>query len=248
MNNQQFDKKERLWDIASMLEFQAKNALEGGKRNIEIDAERIVPKIVEAMREAAGTEAPPSTVSYTRELDESEGDEAPSSTIEPTAGETPRTDALWQVWKPETVHRQVGALYEHSRQLERELEQSRSNFQYWFEVATELRMKAATSSAIGTLKDAPLAELEKANELPDQTAVMRKLISLALRCRPAVAHYMRSSERAAMSPALSACAKDAAEKEAARLGQLLDEMDRISGWPGREVPPHRSASTDGKAA
>lgn len=43
-----------------------------------------------------------------------------------------------------------------------------------------------------------------------------------------------------MSGANSATAKEAAEKEAAWLGKLLDEIDDLIGVEGRQVPPHRS--------
>jgi hypothetical protein len=52
-------------------------------------------------------------------------------------------------------------------------------------------------------------------------------LSLAKRCRPAVAYYMRAQERATMSAALSPVGKEAAEKEAAWLGRLLDEIDAM---------------------
>lgn len=44
---------EKLGDVASMLEFQAKVALSAGDPNISIEAARITPQIVKAMREAA---------------------------------------------------------------------------------------------------------------------------------------------------------------------------------------------------
>lgn len=53
------------------------------------------------------------------------------------------------------------------------------------------------------------------------------ILALAELCRPAVAHYMRTQERAAMSNALSQGAKEAAKAEAEKLGKLLDEIDSI---------------------
>lgn len=66
--------------------------------------------------------------------------------------------------------------------------------------------------------------------------------SLAVRCRPAVAHYMRTQERAAMSAALSPAAKEAAEKEAAWQGKLLDEIDAILA--GSAVPSEPRSIAD----
>lgn len=54
-----------------------------------------------------------------------------------------------------------------------------------------------------------------------------RLRRFAAKCRPSVAHYMRTQERAAMSSALSPAGKEAAEREAAWLGRLLDEIDSL---------------------
>lgn len=58
--------------------------------------------------------------------------------------------------------------------------------------------------------------------------------SLAARCRPAVAHYLRVQERAVMSVSLSRVAREAAEKEAAWQGRLLDEIDAL--LEGKQAP------------
>lgn len=61
--------------------------------------------------------------------------------------------------------------------------------------------------------------------------------SFAARCRPAVAHYMRTQERASFSEALSPAAKEAAEAEAAKFGKLLDEIDAVLSASGPHEPP-----------
>ena len=43
--------EENILSIAGMLEFQAKLAVERGSKNIELDAQEIVPKIVSSLRE-----------------------------------------------------------------------------------------------------------------------------------------------------------------------------------------------------
>ena len=48
-----------LYDLASMLEFQAKNALDNGRLNVEIDARVLVPQIVQLLRKTPQPEATP---------------------------------------------------------------------------------------------------------------------------------------------------------------------------------------------
>ena len=46
--------EENIFNIAGMLEFQAKLAVESGSKNIELDAREIVPKIVSSLRALGG--------------------------------------------------------------------------------------------------------------------------------------------------------------------------------------------------
>lgn len=80
----------------------------------------------------------------------------------------------------------------------------------------------------------------------EHVSEMQDIVKLAERCRPAVAHYMRTNERSAMSEALSATGKQAAEDQAAKLGKLLDEIDALLATSGPHQPPtvpgHRPVS------
>lgn len=84
-----------------------------------------------------------------------------------------------------------------------------------------------------------LARFQASRSAIEPTARLRRF---AAKCRPSVAHYMRTQERAAMSSAVSPAGKEVAEREAAWLGRLLDEIDSLT------VPAERpSGASDSRA-